>query len=209
MAEFSKGILGGFSGKVGTVVGANWRGKDIMRSLPTKKKREATPAQSAQRAKFKLVVGFMSPLRAITSKYFGEYQGTKSRTDLSVSHQLMEAVVDNNGVFELDYSKVVITKGVLPSVLIQSSAIESNELKLTWTSNAGTGLAKATDKIMVVIYSQSNAMFYVIDGGATRDVGTLTAAIPNGWTAADNSVWLCFVDEDGKYCSTSEYLGEL
>jgi hypothetical protein len=26
MARISKGILGGFSGKVGTVVGANWRG---------------------------------------------------------------------------------------------------------------------------------------------------------------------------------------
>ena len=34
MAEIKKGILGGFSGKVGTVVGVNWRGKDIIRSLP-------------------------------------------------------------------------------------------------------------------------------------------------------------------------------
>ena len=209
MAEFSKGILGGFRGKVGTVVGVNWRGKDIMRSLPTKKKRVATEAQTLQRNKFKLVIGFMSPLRSITSKYFGEYQGSKSRTDLSVSHQLMEAVVDNNGVLELDYSKVVITKGVLPSVLVQSSAIENSELKLTWVSNAGIGLAKATDKAMVVVYSQSNAMFYVVDGEAIRDEGMLTAAIPNGWTTADNSVWLCFVAEDGAYCSTSEYLGEL
>ena len=34
MAEIKKGILGGFSGKVGPVVGANWRGKDIIRSTP-------------------------------------------------------------------------------------------------------------------------------------------------------------------------------
>ena len=30
MAEIKKGILGGFSGKVGTVVGANWRGTNIL-----------------------------------------------------------------------------------------------------------------------------------------------------------------------------------
>lgn len=34
MATLNKGILGGFSGKVGTVVGANWRGLDIIRSRP-------------------------------------------------------------------------------------------------------------------------------------------------------------------------------
>jgi hypothetical protein len=32
MASFQKGILGGFSGKVGTVVGGNWKGIDYMRS---------------------------------------------------------------------------------------------------------------------------------------------------------------------------------
>jgi hypothetical protein len=36
MGTFNKGILGGFSGKVGTVVGFNWRGLDVMRSLPKK-----------------------------------------------------------------------------------------------------------------------------------------------------------------------------
>jgi len=32
MGKIEKGILGGFSGKVGTVVGGNWRGIDYMRS---------------------------------------------------------------------------------------------------------------------------------------------------------------------------------
>ncbi|HJV78940.1 MAG TPA: hypothetical protein VJ602_11205 [Paludibacter sp.] len=34
MAIFSKGILGGFSGKVGNVIGSTWRGKDVLRNLP-------------------------------------------------------------------------------------------------------------------------------------------------------------------------------
>ena len=41
MGTYNKGILGPFSGKVGTVVGASWRGKDVMRSLP--KKTDRTP----------------------------------------------------------------------------------------------------------------------------------------------------------------------
>ena len=40
MARITKGILGGFSVKVGTVVGANWSGKDIIRSVPKLSKKE-------------------------------------------------------------------------------------------------------------------------------------------------------------------------
>lgn len=209
MAEISKGILGGFSGKVGTVVGANWRGKNIIRSLPTKKKRTSSELQLMQRAKFKLVAQFMAPLNQLTSKYFGHYQGAKSRTNLAMSHHLLEAVEEQNGTFSIDYSKVVVSKGILPAVVIGSSVIENNELKLTWISNAGVGLAKPTDKLVAVVYSESNNMFYVIEDMATRADEVLTAAIPADWTGTDNSVWICFVVEKGSDCSSSMYLGAM
>ena len=34
MERITKGIFGGFSRKVEIIVGANWRGKDIIRSIP-------------------------------------------------------------------------------------------------------------------------------------------------------------------------------
>lgn len=35
MGTIKQGILGGFSGKVGNVVGASWKGIDYIRSLPS------------------------------------------------------------------------------------------------------------------------------------------------------------------------------
>lgn len=35
MGKINQGILGGFSGKVGTVVGGSWKGTAYMRGLPT------------------------------------------------------------------------------------------------------------------------------------------------------------------------------
>ena len=55
MGTYNKGILGAFSGKVGPVVGATWRGKDVMRSLPKKSNRLATAFQQQQRSKFAMV----------------------------------------------------------------------------------------------------------------------------------------------------------
>ena len=38
MGTFKKGILGGFNGTVGTVVGSNWKGITVMRSRPKDRK---------------------------------------------------------------------------------------------------------------------------------------------------------------------------
>ena len=95
MATISKGILGGFSGKVGTVVGANWRGKDIIRSVPKTGHRTATDKQLLQQMKFKLVVTFLQPLKSIQNLYFGSESGAKSRVNLAVSYTINEAVQTN------------------------------------------------------------------------------------------------------------------
>lgn len=72
MATFSKGILGGYSGKVGNVVGVRWRGKDILRSLPSKNTQAATQAQLNQRDRFTVAMRFVTPIKDILSAYFGK-----------------------------------------------------------------------------------------------------------------------------------------
>lgn len=69
MGKLQKGILGGFSGTVGTVVGSNWRGKDIIRSRPKSSGKAPTEAQLLQRLKFKLVIGFVTPLQCSSGSF--------------------------------------------------------------------------------------------------------------------------------------------
>lgn len=183
--------------------------RDTTENFPLKLKRITTPAQLIQRAKFKLIIGFMSPLQSITRKYFGENEDPKVRISKSISYQLKEAIDEKDGVLELNYSKIVITKGVLFPVLVRKSIIKNNQLKLTWVANSGDGLSKATDRVTVIMYSQRKSLFYIVDGEANRGDEVLIATIPNGWLARDNSVWLYFVDADNKHCSTSIYLGKL
>jgi hypothetical protein len=39
MGTTEKGFMGGFRGKLGTAVGASWKGKDVIRSMPPRKRR--------------------------------------------------------------------------------------------------------------------------------------------------------------------------
>ena len=55
MGKIKQGILGGFKGKVGTVIGASWNGIAYMKGLPQSQKDPKTAAQMAQRAFFREV----------------------------------------------------------------------------------------------------------------------------------------------------------
>jgi len=78
MAIISKGILGGFSGTVGTVIGGNWNGIDYMRSLPTISNKSASQSQIEQRTKFAVGVRFMQALSGAGSGYL---QGLRYQND--------------------------------------------------------------------------------------------------------------------------------
>ena len=56
MAVIKRGILGGFSGKIGNVVGTSWKGIAVMKVKPLSVANPRTVKQVAQRTKFKGVV---------------------------------------------------------------------------------------------------------------------------------------------------------
>ena len=62
MGKIKQGILGGFKGKVGTVIGASWNGIAYMRGLAQSHKNPKTAAQLQQRTFFKEVQELVSQL---------------------------------------------------------------------------------------------------------------------------------------------------
>lgn len=62
MGAIKQGILGSFSGKVGTVVGSSWMGISYMRALSPNVKDARSPKQLAQREKFALANAFIKPI---------------------------------------------------------------------------------------------------------------------------------------------------
>ena len=62
MGKIKQGILGGFKGKVGTVIGASWNGIAYMRGLPQSTKDCKSAAQLAQRDFFREVQDLVGQL---------------------------------------------------------------------------------------------------------------------------------------------------
>lgn len=210
MGTFKKGILGGFSGKVGTVVGSNWRGLDVMRSLPKKSGLSPTQEQVEQRQRFALAMGFISPLTKILSLYYGNVSGTSSRLNNAMSYHLKEAVTGNSPNFAVDYAKVVISKGEVIGVKDGViSAPQAGMVQVDWSNNSGQVLADANDLLLVVLYNSDKAVFVVEEGTATRQEATLDIAVPAGYAGDTLHAWVGFVNKAQKKASSSIYLGSL
>lgn len=208
MATFEKGILGGFSGKVGNVVGTRWRGKNVMRSLPQRGKYTPTEKQEEQRAKFKTVIGFLSPIVDILSRYFGSPQGDKSRSNLATSYHLKNAVVNTAQGMVMDFEKVLISKGDLRGLDGASiAAAAGRALNLTWQNNSGQGKATDTDILMAVVYAPDLNLFYSNTSVATRDAATASITLPEFMTGFEVVVWASFYKPDTNFAATSTYLG--
>ncbi len=208
MGTFNKGILGGFSGKVGTVVGANWRGLDVMRSLPKKSGRQPSEKQLIVQARFTLTAHFLSPIKALLSAYFGQPAGEKSRFNLAFSYHNTEAIIGTYPDFDIDYTKVIVSKGELlnvgiPNVVPQSGAV----MKFQWTDNSGEGEAKATDTILVVVYNPAKALFSYQEQAATRDIGRFDFQLPAGWVGDAVHGWIAVVNAAETKWTSSVYLG--
>ena len=208
MGTYNKGILGAFSGKVGPVVGASWRGKDVMRSLPRKSKKDPTEQQLMQRNKFAFVRAFITPLSPVTSRYYGSGSGDKTRNNAMMSYTLKEAVTFVDPNFELIYTKVQVSKGDLlgaeaPTVV----AGAATSLDFTWVNNSGEGEAKITDKAVIAVYEPiSKTTVYTLNGG-TRDSGVSNLVLPGYLSGMTVHSWIAFASDDEKKYATSVYLG--
>lgn len=208
MGTYNKGILGPFSGKVGTVVGASWRGKDVMRSLPKKTDRTPTDTQLLQREKFTAVSNFLTPISPVISRYYGSGSGELTRRNQAMSYHMKDAVVYVDPNFEMDFPKVQIAKGDLLGV--QNPTVispDSNTLKYNWDDNSGQGTAKPTDVLVVVVYAPAAGLYYFTLNGGTRADTAANITLPTFFSTLEVHSWITFVSADEKSYATSVYMG--
>ena len=88
MGKIKQGILGGFKGKVGTVIGSSWNGIAYMKGLPQSVKDPRTDAQMQQRNFFKELQGLVSLFPSVN-------RGLTRRNMLTRQLSAAAAVVDD------------------------------------------------------------------------------------------------------------------
>lgn len=207
MGRISKGILGGFSGTVGTIVGGSWKGIDYMRSQSARRTGSFTQAQLEQQAKFALMIRFLRSMMGLLMISFRNYAVKMTGYNNAVSYNLKNAITGTYPNYSIDYGQVLISRGDLPNVLAPIvTAAASSGVKFDWTNNAGVGKAKPEDKVILVIYSPTqNAAIYTT-GSNERSSGTETINAAS-FSGEEVQTYIGVISQDGKDFANSIYTG--
>jgi len=208
MATYQKGILGVFTGKVGTVIGSNWKGIDYMRSLPKKSKKVATQKQLDQRYKFALINSFFKPISTLIEMGFQKVSGNLTAMNAAISYHLKEAIAGTAPDFEIDFAKVIFSRGeLLGPWLPTATAGAVAEINYAWTDNSGPSYAEVDDQVALLVYNESTKEFVFLQNAAMRADATTSLTLPATFSGATVHCWMAYFAQDGERVSTSIYLG--
>ena len=207
MSKIEVGVLGGFRGKVGTVVGSRWKGIDTMRHKGRKSTKPRTAAQLDQQAKFAVVTKFVHKLGKL---YMRSMADTPEKTGINMAFEFVfkNALIGSYPDYALDFSRIAISKGDLPNALTPvTSATGNGRLKISWEDNSDEVITKADDKCIVVVYCPDMNLALINQGNALRNTTGLEV---NTSTFRGKKVhsWITFISAEKVY-ATSLYTGEV
>lgn len=207
MGTLKQGILGGFSGKVGTVIGYTRNGMSYIRGLMTSHTDANTLAQQEQRAKFRLVVLFLRPLIGLLRTGFKKAGTNLSGFNAAVSYTLGNAVTGIFPDLTIDYPNLMVCQGNLPGAL-NAEALPgvAGKINFSWDDNSADFGAHATDKIVLVAYCATLNKFVSLIGDATRVTGALVMTLPDAFSGNTVQTYLGFCNAGMTEFSNGEFL---
>ena len=173
MGTIKQGILGGFNGKVGTVVGASWKGISYMRGIAQSVRNPKTEAQVKQRNFFTELNELASQLSAEQIRcLFPTSVGKMSHRNALVK-QLAECATETDGVKSIDFAEIGslgnASQANIPDV---SATVSGTNLVITIP----------TGDIYAEQHAQEYPVFMVINQ-TKKTIAMVNAAAPFGTAA--------------------------
>ncbi|WP_396153360.1 DUF6266 family protein [Flavobacterium sp.] len=208
MGKIGKGILGGVSGKVANVVGANWKGIDYIRAKPLSVRNPRTDLQVNQRTKFALALRFLQPNLNFIKVGYKNFSVKKSQFNSAMSYILNNAISGTYPNYLIDYSLALLSRGSLSGALNPVFDLSTaGQVEFSWDDNSGEGSALATDKVMAVVYNPLKGESVFITGGALRSDLNQVIQIPNSYSGDELEMFIGFINDAGTQLSNSAYIG--
>ena len=207
MAKMENGFLGGFSGRLGTAVGYQWRGKWCLRALQTMVYNPRTERQQEHRMMFKeevVLAGRMNwALRETLAKV--SLNDNMTPCNYFVKHN-QQAFGWSDGQLTVDWEQLMLSTGPVAPVAFGALVIsEGTTLTISFEKNPLHMRASANDRVYLYAYCPE-----VGEGVMTNPVyryeRRLSVVLPRLFAGREVQLWGMVQDRDGRWSETI-YIG--
>ena len=203
MGTINQGILGGFSGKVGSIVGFRWKSKYYIRARAAKVSNPRTPKQQEQRGKFATAFNFLKNIKPFIRIGYKEFTRERSAFNSAMSYMLKRAVTGDGKDVKIDFDRVLVSTGSLMPVFEGTATQDRDKMYFDWQDNSGMGNAESADIAMLLVYNKDKETAVHDTEAALRSDRHAELSLPNDWEGDELVAYLSFCSADGSCVSNS------
>ncbi len=206
MGRLHNGLNGGFSGRVGNIVGAHWRSIPYIRSAPQKSKKPRTEKQRAQEEKLGMASHFLSPFRNLLEIGFGQAPGTGTGCNKATTLLMTTAIRGTYPNYCIDYPAVRISMGGAEPAMNLRASLEDRSLSLHWDGPEDPFNAEPEDRAMILLFAEEEEAYYGSEGECSRAGGSWQLQLEEFFAGSMLHIWLFFVSARNGRSSESRYV---
>ena len=203
MGIINQGILGGFSGKVGPIVGFRWKSNYYIRARAAKVSNPRTPKQQEQRGKFATAFSFLKTIKPFIRMGYKEFTQDKSPFNAAMSYTLKRAVTGSGKDITIDFNRVLVSMGTLMPAFEGTAMQEKDKMSFNWQNNSGMGNAEDTDTAMLLVYNKDKETALYDTEAALRSDSHGELPLPDDWQGDELIAYLSFCSADGSCVANS------
>ncbi len=209
MAKAPYGPNGPYIGKFGASIGYLLNGQPIIRAFPHKSNKPLTLPRKNSCGKITLISNFLGNMTGFLKITFGaEARGTvKNWYNLAMQYNNPNAVKGYFPNLEMDYSKVILSRGSLRQpVNVQVERVE-NQVRFSWDVTDGDKWN--SEQVMMMVYFPEDGATKFVTSGAKRIKGEDFVPVDQNQTDSPMETFITFVSDDRQDFSDSLYTGNL
>lgn len=183
MGIIKQGILGGFRGKVGSVVGGAWKGIATMRAMPLTVANPRTPSQVNNRDRNTAILALAQAVSiSFIRTYWNRFAKTMSGFNMFMS---VNKNVYNPSTQVYDWASVIVSNGTItPPVVSAVSQPEHGYVDVEFSYPLSDNTRLSSDVVSIVVVNGVRLTGHAVDN-ISNTAGVWTVPVPVGTEIGD------------------------
>lgn len=202
MARLDQGLLGGYSGKLGTTVGATWKGINVVRTYQPNVANPNTQLQRDHRNKFREIAQLGSFFLASMVKPFWDKAAKKMSGYNAFVSMNTRAMRDE---LQFDPMKFIIGNGQMGHPDGDASFSEgANAIVIGWAKDEQVLYGQPTDKLYAIAFNYVGEPVGYTLGEFTRASSQASISLVEGVDASEVILCQAWLSENGLHQSITK-----
>lgn len=200
MARQRYGIVDGYRGSVGPVIGYMWRGRWCLRSRPVHVHNPRTEPQQRNRERFRQTVLLASRMKEALRVGMHAASMAAGMTECNMFCRLNRGLVSvEGGSMTVDHARLQLSCGPVAGVEVEAvEAAGEGVMALTFSSEGGS----SADRVRVYAWCAEREECLLAADVARRE-GAASVALPEGWRGCTAHLYLFATDYRGRASATA------